>query len=105
LTRPFCVDVLRDRDDIVVEAIGELDLHSADVLEQEVARLHADGHEHVVVDLRQVAFIDSTGLRMLIGLHRSAQLTGRAITLGPGPRQVQRIFELTATDALFDWRD
>jgi len=104
-TQPFCVDVALGRDEIVVEPIGELDLHSAGTLENEVTRLRLDGHERIVVDLSGVEFIDSTGLRLLIGLHRAAQRDGRTITLVPGPRQVQRLFELTATDAFFHWRD
>lgn len=103
--QPFRADVVSGGDEIVVAAIGELDLQSAPVLEQQVARLRAGGHERVVVDLRQVEFIDSTGLRVLLGLHRAAQSEGRVIALVPGPRQVQRIFELTATHALFHWRD
>ena len=103
--QPFCVDVVPGDDEIVVEAIGELDLYSADVLEREVVRLRADGHDRIVVDLRGIEFIDSTGLRLLIGLHRAAQREGRSLSLVPGPRPVQRIFELTATQALFDWRD
>ena len=105
LTRPFHVEVAPGRDEVVVEAVGELDLLSAPLLEHEVRTLHADGHDRIVVDLRQVEFIDSTGLRVLIGLHRDAERDGRAISLVPGPRPVQRIFELTATHALFDWRD
>lgn len=105
VTQPFRVHVSPRAGEIVVEAIGELDLHSADTLEREVGRLHADGHDRIVVDLRAVEFIDSTGLRLLIGLHRDAQREGRSLGLIPGPRPVQRIFELTATDALFHWRD
>ena len=105
LTRPFHVEVAPGCDEVVVAAVGELDLQSAPLLEHEVRTLHADGHDRVVVDLRQVEFIDSTGLRVLIGLHRSAQREGRTISLVAGPRPVQRIFELTATHALFHWRD
>jgi len=105
MTQPFCVDVVPGDGEIVVEAIGELDLHSADALEREVSRLRADRHDRIVVDLRGVEFIDSTGLRLLIGLQRAAQREGRSLSLVPGPRPVQRIFELTATHALFDWRD
>ena len=105
LTQPFCVDVVPGSDEVVVEAVGELDLESAGLLEHEVRRLRADGHDRIVVDLHQVRFMDSTGLRVLIGLHRDAEREGRAISLVPGPRPVQRIFELTATHALFDWRD
>ena len=105
MTQPFCVDLVPSDGEIVVEAIGELDLHTAEVLEGEVIRLRAAGHDRIVVDLRGVEFIDSTGLRLLIGLHRAAQREGRSLSLVPGPRPVQRIFELTATHALFDWRD
>ncbi|MFN2444338.1 MAG: STAS domain-containing protein [Vicinamibacterales bacterium] len=105
LTQPFCVDVVPGRDEIVVEASGDLDLQSAELLEHTVGRLRAEGHDRVVVDLHQVEFIDSTGLRVLIGLHRDAQREGRAISLVAGPPPVQRIFELTATHALFHWRD
>lgn len=103
--QPFCVDVVPGDGEIVVEATGELDLQSADVLEREVSRLRDDGHDRIVVDLRGVQFIDSTGLRLLIGLHRAAQREGHSLSLVPGPRPVHRIFELTATQALFDWRD
>ena len=105
MAQPFCVDVVPGDGEIVVEAIGELDLESAPVLEREVIRLRADGHDRIVVDLHRVEFIDSTGLRVLIGLHRAAQREGRSLSLVPGPRPVQRIFELTATHALFHWRD
>lgn len=103
--QPFRLDVVPGRDEIVVQAIGELDLQSAPALEHEVRRHRADGHDRIVVDLHRVEFIDSTGLRVLIGLHKAAQREGRTITLVPGPAQVQRIFELTATRQLFDWRD
>ena len=105
LTPPFCVDVVPGRDDVVVEAIGELDLQSAELLARAVRRLRAEGHGHVVVDLQKVEFMDSTGLRVLLGLHRDAEREGWAISLVAGPRRVQRIFELTATHALFHWRD
>ena len=105
MAQPFCVDVVPGDGEIIVEAIGELDLESAPVLEREVIRLRADGHDRIVVDLHGVEFIDSTGLRVLLGLQRAAQRDGRSLSLVPGPRPVQRIFELTATHALFHWRD
>lgn len=103
-SRPFGVDIACDRDEALVTVRGELDLASADLLGHEVAGLHGAGHDRVVVDLRQVEFMDSTGLRVLIGLHQNAERDRRQITLVPGPRQVQRVFELTETGALFYWR-
>jgi anti-sigma B factor antagonist len=105
LVPPFRAEVVAAGDAVVVALSGELDLVSADVLEHEVAGLHAAGHDRVVVDLHRIEFIDSTGLRTLIGLHRTAERTGRRLSLVRGPRPVHRIFELTATAPLFDWRD
>lgn len=105
LVQPFQTDVAVASDEVAVAVSGELDLQSADALEHEVAGLHAAGHERVVVDLRRLEFIDSTGLRVLIELHRTSERQGRHLSLVRGPRPVQRIFELTATGALFHWRD
>jgi len=49
--------------------------------------------------------MDSTGLRLLISLRNTAKREGHRLMVVPGPRQVQRIFDLTATRGLFDWRE
>jgi len=102
---PFSVSVLADGGEVVVVLTGELDLASCDVLEREVRKLRMAGSHDVVVDLRQVEFMDSTGLRLLISLRNTAKREGHRLIIVPGSRQVQRIFELTATRGLFDWRD
>lgn len=99
------IRVVSDRAEATVILDGELDLASADALEDEVRKLRADGFELVVVDLRGVAFLDSTGLRTLLSLRNAAKRKGHRLVLVPGPCQVQRLFELTATAGLFDWRD
>lgn len=103
--QPFSVSVVPDRGEVVVVLTGELDLASADVLERDVRKLRLAGCDRVVVDLRQVEFMDSTGLRLLISLRNTAKREGHRLMVVPGPRQVQRIFDLTATRGLFDWRE
>ena len=104
LAPPFQTEVVIGPDEAVVAMTGELDLQSAEVLEREVVALHTAGHDRVVVDLSEIAFIDSTGLRVLLGLHRASERAGRRLSLVRGPDPVHRIFELTATAALFHWR-
>ena len=84
---------------------GELDLASIDRLEREVGELRGVGFEELVVDLRGVEFLDSAGLRLLLSLRDDAQRGGYGLALVRGPACVQRVFELTATSGLFDWRD
>ena len=51
------------------------------------------GLDRVVVDLRPVEFTDSTGLRLLISLRNTAKREGHHLTIVPGSRELQRIFE------------
>jgi len=100
----FCVSVVSEGREVVVAVRGELDLASAEVLEFEVRKLRVAGFDRLVVDLRNVDFMDSAGLRLLISLRNAAKREGHRLSIVPGPSQVQRIFDLTATRGLFDWR-
>ncbi len=102
---PFRVRVVRDRGDVVVAPAGELDIASAGLLERELRELGVDRDDRVVLDLRALDFLDSTGLRLLITVRNSAKRAGHGLVLVAGPPRVQRIFELTGTRGLFDWRD
>jgi len=85
-------------------AAGELDLASADRLMGAVSELPPDSVTEILIDLREVDFIDSSGLRALIALRNSAKRNGHALTLiAPAPN-VRRIFGITGTRGLFDWR-
>jgi anti-sigma B factor antagonist len=102
---PFSVSVVPNRDEVVVVAAGELDLLSAGELESAVAELQAVGFTKIVVDLAGVDFIDSTGLRTLIMLrNHAAERADRLVLVPPGPT-AQRLFDLTGTRELFEWRD
>jgi anti-sigma B factor antagonist len=74
---------------------GELDLLSSPILEQELQRALDAGAELVVVDLRQLAFMDSTGLHVVVAAQQRLHEAGRRLVLIRGGVQVQRLFELT----------
>jgi anti-sigma B factor antagonist len=65
------------------------------VLEKTMAELSASDAELVVVDLRGLQFMDSTGLHLLIQAQQQAHDLGRRFALVRGPDQVQRLFDLT----------
>jgi anti-anti-sigma factor len=78
----------------VIALTGELDLDGAPRLEEELLRVEATDATSIVVDLGNLEFIDSTGLRLLVMAAERAQPNGR-VTILRGPRQVHRVFELT----------
>jgi anti-sigma B factor antagonist len=79
----------------VLAVSGELDLRTSPELEERLARVWSTGAELVILDLRQIEFMDSTGLRVLLGAHQRAQETGRRFALVKGADQVERVLTLT----------
>ena len=102
---PFSVSVVPYRNEVAVVPMGELDMASVEEIEQVVDELKAAGFQSIIVDLRKVDFIDSTGLRLLITLRNDAIHDGHALTLVSPGASCGRIFDITGTRGLFDWRD
>ncbi len=80
----------------MVTVSGELDIASSDELERELALL--DGEEIVVIELGQLAFIDSTGLGVLVRAHQRALELGHRLALVRGNGQVNRLLSMTGLD-------
>jgi anti-anti-sigma factor len=79
---------------------GELDLATASLFESQLES--AIERAVIIVDLRKLEFIGSTGLALLVRAHERMCATGRRLVLIRGPRQVQRVFELTGVVDLFE---
>jgi anti-anti-sigma factor len=81
-----------------VLVFGELDLASAPRFAQTLRRAKQNALE-VIVDLEGATFMDCAGLSAL--LKASADMAPTSLSVTPGPRQVQRLFELAGvTDLL-----
>jgi anti-anti-sigma factor len=89
----------------VIALSGELDLAGAAALEQELTRLEAESADALVLDLRGVGFMDSSGLRLIALTAQRAQELGRRLALVPGPEQVMRVFEITRMRERLDFVD
>jgi anti-sigma B factor antagonist len=95
------IDSRREGDSIVLTLRGELDLTSVPVFDRELEQLALRKAGRLVIDLSGLAFMDSTGLRALLQARERATANQHELALRRGPRQVQRVFELTKTDEVF----
>jgi anti-sigma B factor antagonist len=77
---------------------GELDIASAPQVEHELERLEAGEPALLVLDLRRLAFMDSTGLRLIVAADARAREQGRRLIIVRGPEPVQRILHMTRLD-------
>ena len=79
----------------VVALEGEIDLSTAPEAERRIAEAESAGPERLVVDLREVTFMDSSGLRVLLTAHKRALEAGRGFALVPGGDAVRRLLDVT----------
>jgi anti-sigma B factor antagonist len=102
---PFRTDLEPHRETIVVAAQGEIDMVSAPQLGRQLDELLDAGFRRMVLDLRGVTFIDSTGLRAILEADAASRRAGVEFALVHGPEPMQRIFELTGTEAALHFID
>ena len=79
---------------------GELDLATAPELEERVLEALREGGRQVVVDLRELSFMDSTGVRTIVAAHQTAEQSGCELRVVRPARDspVSRVIEISGID-------
>jgi anti-anti-sigma factor len=86
---------------VSITLTGELDLAGAAQMEASLAAAEREQPRRLLIDLAQLSFLDSTGLRLLLQADVRAREAGYELVLRPGTPSVQRVFEVTgALDVL-----
>ncbi len=90
--------------DIMVIYVREerLDAHNSDELKSEMQRLFAEGNKNILVDLKDVRFIDSSGLGALVSGFKNAISHQGNLKLSTLQPQVKSMFELTRLHRVFE---
>ena len=84
---------------------GELDLSTVSKVEAELRRAEASEPSLLVLDLSELNFLDSTGLRLIVTTDQRARESGRRVAVVKGPDAVQRVFAITRLDERLEMLD
>ena len=84
---------------------GELDVETVPDLEGHLAPFEGNGVTDIMLDLRELTFIDSTGLHALLRATDRAKTDGHRLLLVGARPSARRLFELTGTEFLLDDQD
>jgi anti-sigma B factor antagonist len=83
-------------DEVILALYGEFDLAGVSAFDSVVSQI-APG-SHVILDLRDVSFMDSSGLQQMITLQRRATTEGWSLLLASPQQQVVRLLQISGVD-------
>jgi anti-sigma B factor antagonist len=83
----------------VVTLEGEFDLASVADAEERIAAAERDAPGALVIDVRRVTFMDSSGLRVILAAHQRAEEQGRDFAIVRGSAAVDRLLKVTGLAA------
>ncbi|MET9323349.1 STAS domain-containing protein [Streptomyces sp. NPDC003038] len=84
----------------VLSVGGHIDIETAPTLRGSALALIAQGHSHLVLDLAQVTFCDSSGLNALIGIMRCAKTADGSLALASIPDRLARMLDFTGVSTV-----
>lgn len=87
---------------LIITVKGDIDAyHSADFKKEIKEKIASFGGMKIVLDLSNVAYIDSAGLGSLVAILKDARNSGKSFVLSSLKPNVKRIFEMTRLDKVF----
>lgn len=93
--RGFSIRIRPERDRVVVALGGELDLATSERAERWARALYERGFTSLAFDLRDLTFIDSSGIRLLLTLDELAACDGFRFAIVERDGPVRRLLQLT----------
>jgi anti-sigma B factor antagonist len=79
-----------------------VDANNSEELKAELRRLFESGTKDLILDLKEVLFIDSSGLGVLVSGYKNASILHGSLKLSSLQSQVKSMFELTRLHRVFD---
>ena len=99
------MDITEGRLGPVAAVSGEVDLAAAEAVEERIRTTLSDEPDVLVLDLRAVEFLDSSGLRVVLSLDKAQRDRGARLVVVRGGRRVARVMELTGADRQLEMVD
>lgn len=102
---PFGLHAARLGDTFRVVLTGEFDLAAVTTVEEAIDHAFDGRTAALEIDLSQLTFVDSSGLRTIVEARDRAASNDVELRLVPGIPAVQRVFQITGLDEVLPFRD
>ena len=88
---------------VYVRPVGELDLATLEHFREALSEAQSQGSLDLIIDLRGLRYMDSSGLHELVRVHRRCEQSGSRLALIQGPSVVQRLLSITNLHHYFEF--
>src|SRR5213080_1900019 len=91
----FKLDKHQNKENTFVQVAGEIDAYTAPKLREELMPLAEEPHPSLIISLKEVSYIDSTGLGVFIGLFKEITKNNGELKLVDLSERLERLFHIT----------
>jgi anti-anti-sigma factor len=106
MTTPFSVDLAEMNGQTIIRFVGEFDLSAAERAQVVSQRAFANGYTGpVIVDVSELVFCDSTGVRVLLSIEGMAAQRGRDMALRRPSPVLRRVLAALGMESYFQVED
>ncbi|SHG31864.1 STAS domain-containing protein [Ornithinibacillus halophilus] len=96
------INVKEENEKVVINVSGEIDVFTAPQLKEKIIPLVSAENAEVIVDFKDVNYMDSTGLGVLINAYKATKVNNSHIKIINLQDRVYRIFTITGLDEVMD---
>jgi anti-sigma B factor antagonist len=89
------VDKHQNDKEVLIHIGGEIDAYTAPKLREELLSLAEGGNKLIIVNLKEVTYLDSTGLGVFVGLFKELKKNNGELKLIDLSNRLKRLFEIT----------
>ncbi len=85
----------------LVEPVGEIDIYTSPELKEKLTDALNDKKADIVIDARELDYLDSTGLGTLIGILKMIKENENKIYIKNLKANIRKLFDITELDKVF----
>ncbi|SCM81525.1 Anti-sigma factor antagonist [uncultured Sporomusa sp.] len=87
---------------VIVDLAGSMYVEGAEILREKLIKHVESGEKHFLIKMDKVDYIDSSGLGVLVSIHKRTRQCNGSLVISGTTGFVKELFELTRLDKVFD---
>ncbi len=92
----------KEENELIILLKGDLDINTVKEFQEKTLKEYADKDMDIVFDLKDLDYIDSTGLGAIITVFKEVQNKGKKLKIVNAKKNIKKLFLITELDSLFE---